>query len=131
MGEIVFIGLGLYDENDISLKGLVEAKECDILFGEFYTAKLTGTNLGKIENLVGKRIKVLNREEMENGDVIIEDAKQNKVGVLVAGDPMTATTHIALKLNAKREGIKTRVIHGASIVSAVITKKLSHHQKTE
>ncbi len=118
MGEIVFIGLGLYDEKDISLKGLEEAKGCEILFGELYTAKLTGTSLGKIENLVGKSIKVLKREEMEKGDVIIEEAKQNKVGVLVAGDPMTATTHIALKLRAKKEGIKTRVIYGASIITS-------------
>lgn len=118
MGELIFIGLGLYDEKDISLKGLELAKECDILFAEFYTASLTGTTVEIIQNLIGKDITILKREEMEKGDVIIEAAKDNKVGMLVAGDPMTATTHQALTLRAKSQGIKTRIIHGASIISA-------------
>ena len=118
MGELIFIGMGLHDEHDISLNGLEAAKECDILFAEFYTSKLTGTTIGKIQNLIGKDIKVLDREEMERGDSIIEAAKGSKVGVLVAGDPMTATTHLALRLRAKRSDIETRIIHGASIITS-------------
>jgi len=118
MGEIVFIGLGLYDEKDISVNGLEAARECDVLFAEFYTAKLTGTTISKLENLIRKNITVLDREEMEKQDVIIEAAQKKKVGVLVAGDPMTATTHVALRLRAKENGIKTRIIHGASIIAS-------------
>ncbi|MEE9151334.1 MAG: diphthine synthase [Thermoplasmata archaeon] len=118
MGELIFIGLGLYDENDITLNGLDAAKGCDTLFAEFYTAKLTGTTKTRIESLIGKSIRVLKREEMEKGDTIIEAAKGNRVGVLVAGDPMTATTHMSLRLKAKQNGIKTRLIHGASIITS-------------
>ncbi|UCE73669.1 MAG: diphthine synthase [Methanomassiliicoccales archaeon] len=118
MGELIFIGLGLYDENDVSLNGLDIAKECDILYTEFYTAKLTGTTLDKIQNLIDKKIKVLSREEMEKGDIIIDAAKQSRVGVLVAGDPMTATTHLSLRLRGKQNGINTRLVHGASIITA-------------
>jgi diphthine synthase len=118
MGEIVFIGLGLYDAKDISIKGLETAKECNVLFAEFYTASLTGATISEIEELVGKKIEVLDRERFEQGDVIINAAKQNKAAVLVAGDPMTATTHVSLRLRATEEGIKTRVIHGASILSS-------------
>ena len=32
---------------------------------------------------------------------------------------MIATTHVDLCINAKKKGIKTRVIHAASVVSAV------------
>jgi diphthine synthase len=118
MGELVFIGLGLHDEKDISLKGLEVAKECDILFAEFYTARLTGTSVSEIEKLVGKSIEVLDREKFEKGDVIIEAARVKRVGVLVAGDPMTATTHVSLRLRAKAEGIKTGIIPGASILTS-------------
>jgi diphthine synthase len=118
MGEIVFIGLGLYDKKDISIKGLEIAKDCDVLFAEFYTAKLTGTSVSEIENLIDKNVEVLNRDEFEKGDVIIESAKEKKVGVLVAGDPMSATTHVSLRLRAKEEGIRTRIVPGTSIVTS-------------
>jgi diphthine synthase len=118
MGEIVFIGLGLYDKKDISVKGLESAKDCDVLFAEFYTAKLTGTTVPELEQMVGKSIDVLDREIFEKGDIIILAARDSKVGVLVAGDPMSATTHVSLRLRAKEEGIDTRIIPGASIVTS-------------
>ncbi|UCF08218.1 MAG: diphthine synthase [Thermoplasmata archaeon] len=118
MGELIFIGLGLFDESDISVKGLEKAKGCTALFAEFYTASLTGTSIDKIQNMVGKEVRLLDREEMESGDAVIKAAREGTVGVLVAGDPMTATTHIALRLRAAAEGIETRVIPGASIITA-------------
>jgi diphthine synthase len=118
MGELVFIGLGLYDENDISVKGLKAAKQCNRLFAEFYTAKLTGTSLEKLQKAIGNEITVLNREDFEKGDIIIHSAGKEIAGVLVAGDPMTATTHVALRLRAIKEGIHTRIITGASIITA-------------
>ena len=53
-GKLIFIGLGLNDEKDISLKGLEEIKNCDKVYAEFYTAKLAGTNIEKLETLIGK-----------------------------------------------------------------------------
>jgi diphthine synthase len=118
MGELIFIGLGLYDERDISVKGMEVAKQCDKLFAEFYTAKLTGTSIEMLQKTIGKEVTVLNREDFEKGDIIIETAKNENVGILVAGDPMTATTHIALRLRAKKEGFKTVVVPAASIITA-------------
>jgi len=118
-GKLTFIGLGLYDEKDISLKGLEEIKNCDKVFAEFYTAKLTGTDIKKIEKTIGKPIGVLSRAETEKGDKILDSAKNKNVVFLTCGDPMTATTHIDLRLRAIKKGIKTSVIHGNSIVTAV------------
>jgi diphthine synthase len=118
MGKIIFIGLGLYDEKDISIKGLETAKDCDLLFAEFYTAKLTGTEVSEIEKMIGKNVEVLSREKFENGDILINAARESKIGILVAGDPMTATTHVSLRLRAKKEGIKTIIIPGASIITS-------------
>lgn len=118
-GSLNFIGLGLYDEKDISLKGLEEIKNCDKVFAEFYTAKLTGTDIHKIEKIIKKPVEVLTREETEKGYKILNIAKDKTVALLTCGDPMTATTHIDIRLRAAKMGIKTRVTHGSSILTAV------------
>jgi len=118
-GKLTFIGLGLYDEKDISLKGLDEIKNCDIAYAEFYTAKLVGTDMNELENTIGKKIKILTRKETEKGDNIINSAKKENVVFLTCGDSMTATTHVDLRLRAINEGIKTKIVHGSSIVTAV------------
>ena len=118
-GKLTFIGLGLYDEKDISLKGLDEIKNCDRVYAEFYTAKLGGANIKKLENTFGKKIKVLTREETEINNIIIASAKKEHVVFLTCGDSMSATTHIDLRLRAINGGIKTKIIHGSSIITAV------------
>ena len=118
-GTLSFVGLGLYDEKDISIKGFEEIKKADKVFAEFYTAKLFGTNIKKLEKLFGKKIFNLNREETEKGDVIINSAKKENTVFITAGDSMTATTHVDLRIRAIKSGIKTKVIHASSIVTAV------------
>jgi diphthine synthase len=118
-GQLIFIGLGLYCEKDISLKGLEEIKKSDKVFAEFYTSKLVGSDIKKIEEEIGKKIQVLSREKTEKGDLIIESAKKQKTIFLTAGDSMTATTHVDLRIRAIKEGIETKVIHSSSIVTAV------------
>ena len=118
-GNLTFIGLGLHDEKDISLKGLEEINNCDEVYAEFYTARLIGTNINKIEEKIGKTIKILSREETEKGDKILKSAMGEKVVFLTCGDSMTATTHVDLRLRAIDLGIKTKVVHGSSIVTAV------------
>ncbi|MEM2272630.1 MAG: diphthine synthase [Candidatus Bathyarchaeia archaeon] len=58
--------------------------------------------------------------EEEGGEIILKRALDGRVAFLVPGDPMIATTHIALRIKAEKMGIKTRIIHGASILSAAI-----------
>ena len=117
--KLTFVGLGLYDEKDISLKGVEEIKKCDKVFAEFYTAKPFGTELKKIEKTIGKKIEVLTREQTEKGDKIIQSAHEGETAFLTCGDPMTATTHVDLRLRAIDQGIKTNVVHGSSIITAV------------
>ena len=122
MGELVFIGLGLFDERDISLRGVEEAGDADFVFAELYTSLLAGLSLRRLEETIRKRITVVGRSvlEDEDGEPILRKAEEGKVAFLVPGDPLIATTHIDLRIRAEKRGIKTRVIHGASIVSAVM-----------
>ena len=121
MNELVFIGLGLYDEKDISIRGLEELKEADAVFAEFYTSLMPGLSIQKLEEMIGKPVNVVSRRvlEEENGQQLFEAAKKGKAAFLVQGDPMIATTHVDLRISAEKQGIKTRVIHGTSVVSAV------------
>jgi len=115
---IYFIGLGLYDETDISLKGLIALKKVDYIYAEFYTAKLFGGNIDNLEELVGSPIKILTREEVEEENIPLKNAEMNDVAFLIAGDPLIATTHSEMLIQAKKSGIKTSVIHSSSIISA-------------
>ncbi len=122
MGEIAFVGLGLFDEKDMSLRSLEEIKNADIVFAEFYTSLMPNLSVKKLEGLIGKKVNVVSRRvlEEESGQPLLEEAKKGKVAFLVPGDPLMATTHVDLRIRAEKQGIKTRVIHGASIISAAI-----------
>jgi diphthine synthase len=116
-----FIGLGLYDEKGLSILGLEEAKNSDIVFAEFYTSFMPGLSLNRLENLIGKPIQILSRKDVEERDeeIILKAAKEKDIAFLTPGDPMNATTHIALRVKAEKMGIKTKLIHAASIFSAI------------
>ena len=117
-GELIFIGAGL-SRDDISLKALSAAKGCDIIFAEEYTSRLSDCSMEELETIIGKKINVLRREEVEKEEIPIRHALTKKVAFVVAGDPMTATTHISLRVEAEKKGIKTRVIPGVSVYTAV------------
>ncbi len=120
MGKLVFIGLGLHDADNITLKGLDEAKKCDVLFTESYTSQLKEGAIEELESKIGREMIVLTREEVEKGEVILHEARERRVGFLVPGDAMSATTHVDLRIRAEKEGIRTKVVHGISIVTAAI-----------
>jgi diphthine synthase len=63
---------------------------------------------------------VLRREEVESGVVLLREAATKRVGFLVPGDPMMATTHVDLRMRAETAGIRTRIVHGPSIMTAAI-----------
>ena len=131
LNELVFVGLGLNDEKGISVNGLEETKTADYVFVELYTSLMPDFNLHRFEASCGKQIHVVSRSELEeeNGTVILEAAKKGKTVFLVPGDPFIATTHVTLRIDAEKRGVKTRIIHGASIVSAIISLSGLHNYK--
>jgi diphthine synthase len=117
--SLSLISLGLYDLRDISKKALDEARLCNILYFEDYTSYYDNS-LEEIEKAIGLSIERLSREGIENNsEKIIKEAKQHKVGILVIGDALSATTHSSLLLEAKQKRIKIKVIHGSSILTAI------------
>ncbi len=131
MGEIVFVGLGLNDEMGISLRGLEEIRKADAVFVELYTSILPAFSFERLEILCGKRLSVVSRKDLEDdcGKTVLEAGQQGRAVLIVPGDPLIATTHVTLRIEAKKRGIDTRVIHGASVLSAVIGLSGLHNYK--
>ena len=115
---LTFIGLGLYDEKDITVKGLEAVRNADVVYGEFYTSHLFGTSLEGMEQFYGKKLIVLAREDVEQNPEWLSRARKENVVFLSGGDAMVATTHIDLRLRARDLGIECAIIHAPSISSA-------------
>ena len=62
MGELIFIGLGLHHEKDMSLMAAEEGRKCDVLFTEFYTSVHEGSDIRRLESILGKKVRILKRE---------------------------------------------------------------------
>lgn len=128
-GSLVFVGLGLDDERGITLRGLEEARAADVVFAEFYTSALRPGSIERLEKAIGKGIRVLGRADVEDAKVILEACPERRVVLLVAGDPMTATTHVDLRIRAHSVGARTAVVHGPSVfTSAAGLLGLQHYK---
>ncbi|MBS7643690.1 diphthine synthase [Candidatus Bathyarchaeota archaeon] len=120
MGELIFIGLGLHDEQGISIRGLNEVQRVDQIYIELYSSAMPNLSIESLERMLKRKVIQLKRTDLEENahEVILKPAKNHRVALLVPGDPLVATTHLNLRVSAEKIGIKTRVIHGASIASA-------------
>jgi diphthine synthase len=73
-----------------------------------------------LEKALGRKVAELKREDLEQGAVkLIDEAGTKDVVLFVSGDPLVATTHSTLLADARKAGVGTRVVHNASIVSAI------------
>jgi len=117
---LYFIGIGLGDEKDITLKGLNLVKSSDMIYLENYTSVLP-VSLDKLEQLYNKKIILADRETVEKKaeDTILQNAKEKNVSFLVIGDPFAATTHFDLLNRAKQLNIETKIVHNASVLTAI------------
>ena len=116
---LILAGLGIGDELSITLEEINEAKRCDKIYIEFYTNVWNG-NLENLENIIGKNIEVLKRKDLEeNSSKIIEEAIEKDVIIFIPGDPLVATTHISLIIDSIKRGVKYRILHNSSIISAI------------
>ena len=117
---LYFIGLGLGDAKDITVKGLEIVKSAKKVFLEHYTSILSCGQV-ELEEFYGRNDIILaDRDLVESGaDQILEEAQDDTIAFLVVGDPFGATTHSDLMLRAQEKGILTKTIHNASIMNAI------------
>ncbi len=125
MAKLYIIGTGLYPDY-ISLRGLNVLKRVSKIFVETYTSHIS---LEVLKDVVTRYVgniefEILTRKDIEDDNCrkIIECLdKGQDVALLVPGDPMIATTHGYIRVLVRRRGHDVELIHGVSIVSAVVS----------
>ena len=104
---LISLGIG---ENSISLEGLEAGKTCQSLYLEQYTT--SQFSRVELEKVFGMNIQELDRKGVEEGS-LVEEAKTKDIGLLVGGDALSATTHLALVLDCKKQNVPYRIVHGS------------------
>jgi len=112
---LYLIGTGI--SFDLTLGAVEALKGCDEAYLERYTNPIPDERIKALERIIGKRIILLGRDKVES-DFLVEKAVKSRVALLASGDPLTATTHITLLMDARKKGIDTSVFHNSSIYTA-------------
>lgn len=113
---LYLIGLGL-NEAGISQQGLEALKKCKKIYLENYTVNFPYDSK-KLEETIGKKVILADRNFVES-DRLVKEAKKEDIVLLVYGSPLTATTHISLIEEARKEKVKCEIIYSASIFDAI------------
>lgn len=120
---LYLIGLGL-NEKGITLEGVEAIEKCSKVYLENYTVDFPYdiSELGLSDETVK-----LTRGDVES-NLLIEESKKEDVALLVYGAPLFATTHMTILLDAKKAGVKTRIIYAASIFDAIAETGLQSYK---
>lgn len=127
MGTLYVIGIGL-QPGHLSIESMNLIKSSDEAFAEFYTSKSIPPNLiNELERLTGGvRPTILGRRDIEDegGRILMKALDEGKsVVFLTIGDPLMATTHGAVAVEAARRGGHTvKIINSVSIVCAAFSQ---------
>ena len=122
-------GLGISGIESISIETQKLLKNADIVYLEQFTSPVTKLESNKIKKLVKGEFKIAKRWMVEDGKEILKNSKKKKVVLLTYGDPYIATTHIELRTRAIQEKIKTKTIHAASSITALVGECGLHYYK--
>jgi diphthine synthase len=122
---LYLVGLGIWDEGDISLRGLEVCRKAGKVYAELYTSSWGG-DVKKLEKLIRKKIKVIGRHDVEErSGRLVREARGRDVAILIPGDPLSATTHSGLMDEASRAGVRVEVVHSSSVFTAIAETGLS------
>ncbi len=109
------IGVGL-NPKQITIEAKEAIESCSKVFFESYTSKYSEGSIFELEKSTGKKFIELKRDGVEQGfELLLKGAKQEDVALLIFGNPLNATTHVQVLLDAKKQGIKSKAIAGLSI----------------
>lgn len=113
---LYLIGIGL-NPTQLTLEALEAIRECPTVFLENYTSRFAEGNKKELEAIVQKPIRELGRKKIEEEfGTVLGQAKRESVALLVHGNPLIATTHIQILLDAKKQNISVKMIPGISIL---------------
>ena len=115
---LLLIGMGPGRTDSMTIEAKNAAKSADFRRYEAYTALWPADELAKLEEDIGD-IEMVMRPEVESPTELLDLAKNHLVALLIVGDPLQATTHVDIQLQALEAGINCVVFHGISITTLV------------
>jgi diphthine synthase len=122
---LYLVGLGIWDEKDMSMRGIEICKKADRVYAELYTSSWGG-DLKKLAKIIKKDIKVIGRRDLEErSGRLVREAKKKDVVVLIPGDPLSATTHGSVVDEASKAKVKIEVVHSSSVFTAIAEAGIS------
>ena len=124
-----FVGLGISGISELSDSTLSVIKDADIVYLESFTSPISESEKDQLREISNGEFKIAKRWLVEDGNEILENAKDKKIVLISYGDPYIATTHLELKTRAIHDKIETKTIHSSSIVSSLIGEVGLHYYK--
>ena len=124
-----FVGLGISGITELSDSTLSVIKDADIVYLESFTSPISESEKDQLKRISNGEFKIAKRWLVEDGNEILENAKDKKTVLISYGDPYIATTHLELKTRAISDKIETKTIHSSSIVSSLIGEAGLHYYK--
>ncbi len=118
---LILAGMGISERPTLPREVIEEIHNYSKIYLETYTSPLPYSHDELEKLLAGRRPIPLRRRDLEDGiRDIIEEAREEDILILVYGDPLIATTHKAILIEARRNGVETRVYHNASSYTAAV-----------
>jgi len=98
----------------------------DLVFFDVYTSLSCDLTPKTLSELIGREVRAANRDFLEAGSKVLLDMLEEgrTVSVATIGDPMIATTHVAVAVEAMKRGIEVKVIPGTSVFCYAISKSM-------
>jgi len=122
MGHLLLVGLGLSWK--LTTPMAIEAlKRSDVVYFDSYTSYSCDIDENKLLN-EGINVIKATRKDLENESLkiikLLEEGK--RVAIASVGDPIIATTHVALAIEAAKHGHKIRIVPGVSVLCYFLSK---------
>ncbi|MEI7961413.1 MAG: diphthine synthase [archaeon] len=125
---LYLIGIGLKPSH-ITLEALDAIKDCTQIFLEEYTSIYSEGFTKDLNQILMRDVIGLGRKEVEEGfSSALLSSRRNNIALLVFGNPLTATTHLQLLLDAKENGVKVKIIPGISITNTIAETGLDEYK---
>ena len=114
---LYLIGLGL-NEKGYSREAYDLISKADKIYLETYTVDFPYKIKSLEKQFKGKKFILVDRNFVESME-FLKEAKKKNVALLIYGSPLTATTHISIIQEARKNKVKYEIIYNASILDAL------------
>ncbi|AAM01961.1 diphthine synthase [Methanopyrus kandleri] len=125
MGELYLVGGGLSDVRDLTLRALEVLASVELVLVDTYTSvyDVSEGDLKRLLNGFGgdPEVRMCSRRDLEERFFDLCEG-YDRVALLSPGDPMAATTHVALVVEAADRGWDVEIINGVSVFTAAPSK---------